>query len=217
MLGQLYLIVDPMCSWCWGFRPVWDTFQSRLPPSIIVTDLMGGLAPDSTEPMDAQTQAYVQSAWHAVKARTGAQFNFSFWDTCQPKRATYPACRAVIAAGFQEKSGRAQLYAAIQRAYYLEARDPSDHDTLMALAAEIGLDATQFERDLTGAAVHTAFESELTQARSLGVSGFPTVLWQAPDASGRGMQVLAAGFTDLDTLHLRWSQLIAQTAVERRF
>ena len=217
MLGQLYLIVDPMCSWCWGFRPVWDTFQSRLPPSIIVTDLMGGLAPDSTEPMDAQTQAYVQSAWHAVKARTGAQFNFSFWDTRQPKRATYPACRAVIAAGFQEKSGRAQLYAAIQRAYYLEARDPSDHDTLMALAAEIGLDATQFEGDLTGAAVHTAFESELTQARSLGVSGFPTVLWQPPDASSCDMQVLAAGFTDLDTLHLRWSQLIAQTAVETRF
>ena len=208
MLGQLYLIVDPMCSWCWGFRSVWDTFHSRLPPSIIVTDLMGGLAPDATEPMDAQTQAYVKGAWHAVKARTGAQFNFSFWDTCQPKRATYPACRAVIAAGFQEKGGRAQLYAAIQHAYYLEARDPSDLDTLIALAAEAGLDAIQFERDLTGTAVQAAFESELIQARSLGVSGFPTVLWQPPDALSRPTQVLAAGFTDLDTLHLRWSQLI---------
>ncbi len=169
---------------------------------------MGGLAPDATEPMDAQTQAYVKGAWHAVKARTGAQFNFSFWDTCQPKRATYPACRAVIAAGFQEKGGRAQLYAAIQHAYYLEARDPSDLDTLIALAAEVGLDAIQFERDLTGTAVQAAFESELVQARSLGVSGFPTVLWQPPDALSRPTQVLAAGFTDLDTLHLRWSQLI---------
>jgi putative protein-disulfide isomerase len=159
--------------------------------------------------MDAQTQAYVKGAWHAVKARTGAEFNFSFWDTCQPKRATYPACRAVIAAGFQEKSGRAQLYAAIQHAYYLEARDPSDHDTLIALGAEAGLDATQFKRDLTSAAVQAAFESELVQARSFGASGFPTVLWQPPDASSRPIQVLAAGFTDLDTLQLRWSQLIA--------
>ncbi len=174
---------------------------------------MGGLAPDATEPMDAQTQDYVKGAWHAVKARTGAEFNFSFWDTCQPKRATYPACRAVIAAGFQKNGGRAHLYAAIQHAYYLEARDPSDHDTLIALAVEGGLDPTEFERDLNSAAVQAAFESELAQARSLGVSGFPTVLWQPPDASSRPTQVLAAGFTDLDTLHLRWSQLIAQRAV----
>ena len=217
MLGRLYLIVDPMCSWCWGFRLVWDSFQSRLPPSIIVTDLMGGLAPDSTEPMNAQAQAYVQGAWHAVKGRTGAQFNFSLWDTCQPKRATYPACRAVIAAGLQKKSGRAQLYAAIQHAYYLEARDPSDHGTLIALAAEIDLDATQFERDLTSAAVQAVLETELARVRSFGVSGFPTVLWQPLTAPGRDIQVLAAGFTDLDTLHLRWSQLIAQTTVESRF
>ena len=216
MVGRLYLIVDPMCSWCWGFREVWDTFQSRLPTSVIVTDLMGGLAPDSTEPMDVQTKAYVQDAWHAVNARTGAQFNFSFWDIRQPKRATYPACRAVIAAGFQKPSGRMQLYTAIQHAYYLEARDPSDHDTLIALADEIGLDATQFERDLFSAAVQAAFESELTQGRLLGARGFPTVLWQPPDASSRDSQVLAAGFTDLDALHLRWSQFIAQTTVESR-
>ena len=214
MVGRLYLIVDPMCSWCWGFRRVWDTFQSGLPPSVIVTDLMGGLAPDSTELMNAQTQAYVQHAWHAVSARTGARFNFSFWDACQPKRATYPACRAVIAAGFQKQSGRMQLYTAIQHAYYLEARDPSDQDTLIALGAEVGLNTTQFECDLTGAAVQAAFESELVQVRSFGVSGFPTVLWQPAGATDRDIHVLAAGFTDLDTLHLRWSQLLAQTAIE---
>ena len=217
MVGRLYLIVDPMCSWCWGFRAVWNTFQSKLSPSVIVTDLMGGLAPDSTEPMTAQTRAYIQDAWHAVSARTGARFNFSFWDACQPKRTTYPACRAVIAAGFQKPSSRTQLYAAIQQAYYLEARDPSDHDTLIALGAEVDLDTTQFECDLTGAAVQAALENELVQVRSFGVSGFPTVLWQPAGATGRDIQVLAAGFTDLDTLHLRWSQLLAQTAIETQF
>ena len=175
---------------------------------------MGGLAPDSTEPMNTQTRAYVQDAWHAVNARTGAQFNFSFWDACQPKRATYPACRAVIAAGFQKADGRMQLYTAIQHAYYLEARDPSDQDTLIALGAEVGLNTTQFECDLAGAAVQAAFESELVQVRSFGVSGFPTVLWQPAGATSRDIQVLAAGFTDLDTLHLRWSQFLAQTATE---
>ncbi|MFT6977114.1 MAG: putative protein-disulfide isomerase, partial [Shewanella psychromarinicola] len=21
----LYYVHDPMCSWCWGYRPTWDT------------------------------------------------------------------------------------------------------------------------------------------------------------------------------------------------
>ena len=49
-----YLIVDPMCSWCWGFRPVWDELQATLPDEVAVVELMGGLAPDTEQPMDAQ-------------------------------------------------------------------------------------------------------------------------------------------------------------------
>ena len=53
MARTVYLIVDPMCSWCWGFRPVWDEFQASLPDEVVVVDLMGGLAPDTEQPMDA--------------------------------------------------------------------------------------------------------------------------------------------------------------------
>ena len=98
MALTVYLIVDPMCSWCWGFRPVWDEFQGTLPDEVAVVDLMGGLAPDTEQPMDAPTRDYVQSAWRAVAQRTGARFNFAFWDECSSRRTTYPACRAVVAA-----------------------------------------------------------------------------------------------------------------------
>ena len=148
MLTQLYFIADPMCSWCWGFRSSWQTFLAELPPSVIVKDLMGGLAPDSDEPMDATTQAYVQSAWRSVGDRTGAKFNHEFWDVCQPRRSTYPACRAVISAGLQSTSARTRYFEAVQQAYYLEARNPSQTATLIALAGEIGLDSAQFQKDL---------------------------------------------------------------------
>ena len=32
----------------------------------------------------------------------GVRFNFDFWTHCTPKRSTYPACRAVIAARAQD-------------------------------------------------------------------------------------------------------------------
>ena len=169
---------------------------------------MGGLAPDSDEPMDTETKTYIQSAWRSVADRTGAKFNHQFWDVCQPRRSTYPACRAVITAGLQLTGSRERYYEAIQRAYFLDARNPSDYETLIALAKEIGLDPVQFQEDLSSSVVQQTFREELNQVRTLGVSGFPTVIWHQPDkADGNRLEVLSPGYTDADTLRERWRVL----------
>ena len=51
MSSTLYYAHDPMCSWCWGFRPVWQSLRRQLPPAVRVVRLLGGLAPDNDEPM----------------------------------------------------------------------------------------------------------------------------------------------------------------------
>ena len=38
---------------------------------------------------------------------------------------------------------------AIQKAYYMQARNPSDYETLIELAGEIGADKTKFSKDIT--------------------------------------------------------------------
>ena len=169
---------------------------------------MGGLAPDSDEPMDTNTKAYIQNAWRSVADRTGAKFNHQFWTVCQPRRSTYPACRAVIAAGLQLTGSRERYYEAIQRAYFLDARNPSDYETLIALAKEIGLDPEQFKEDLDSSVVQQTFREELNQVRSLGVSGFPTVIrHQQYATNGNRLSLLCTGYTDADTLCDRWHVL----------
>ena len=169
---------------------------------------MGGLAPDSDVPMDMETKTYIQSAWRSVADRTGAKFNHQFWAVCQPRRSTYPACRAVITAGLQLNGSRKRYYDALQRAYFLDARNPSDYDTLISLANEIGLDPVQFQEDLDSSFVQQTFRKELNLVRSLGISGFPTVIWHQQDATeGNRLEVLSTGYTDEDTLRDRWNVL----------
>ena len=208
---KLYLIVDPMCSWCWGFSAVWREFSRGLPRDVEVVDLMGGLAPDSTVPMDASTREYVQSAWRSVAETTGATFNFDFWRTCEPRRSTYPACRAVIAAGLQTLDARRAMYDAIQNAYFLDARNPSLSEELISISGEIGLDSTLFADDLGSNEVASRFAAERQACRNFGVTGFPTLIWSwqsadDEDASPR-YGLLAAGYTNLDTLLSRWHSL----------
>ena len=205
----IYCVVDPMCSWCWGFAPVWREFVSEIPESVAVVDLMGGLAPDNEAPMDSAMRQYVQDAWGAVKARTGAEFNFEFWNKCEPKRSTYPACRAVIAAGEQASGARSLMYDAIQRAYFLEARNPSDAEALECVAGEIGLDRKQFTEDLGSDHINRIFQLELESVAKLGVSGFPTIVVkrESPGEPAR-YDLLTAGFSDIDVLRDRLSRLL---------
>jgi len=209
MTLTIYYVVDPMCSWCWGFAPVWREFVSEIPESATLVDLMGGLAPDNEAPMDSVMRQYVQDAWGAVKARTGADFNLEFWDKCEPKRSTYPACRAVIAAGEQASGARSLMYDAIQRAYFLEARNPSDAEALECVAGEIGLDRKQFTEDLGSDHINRIFQLELESVAKLGVSGFPTIVVkrESPGELAR-YDLLTAGFSDIDVLRDRLSRLL---------
>lgn len=172
----LNYVHDPMCSWCWGFRPTLEALRLRLPDSVGFNRLLGGLAPDSDAPMPGETREYLQQTWHRIQSRIpGTEFNFAFWSSCEPRRSTWPACRAVIAARAQKPEAESAMILAIQEAYYLQARNPSDGDTLRALAEELGLDGARFGRALNGTDVREQLDIEMAEARHLGATSFPSL------------------------------------------
>jgi putative protein-disulfide isomerase len=177
MANRLFYAHDPMCSWCWGFRPVWEQLRAKLPAGIAVTPLLGGLAPDNDHPMPESTRVHLQDTWRHIEQRIpGTRFNFAFWTECQPRRSTYPACRAVIAAGAQDPGREDLMVQAIQQAYYLHARNPSETDTLIELAGEIGLDRERFAADLASDATEDRLQEEIGLCRRLGMTGFPALV-----------------------------------------
>jgi putative protein-disulfide isomerase len=75
-----------MCSWCWGFRPALETLLAGLPPAIEVERLLGGLAPDSREPMPQSLREQLQQTWRRIQeCIPGARFNFDFWTPGLPE------------------------------------------------------------------------------------------------------------------------------------
>ena len=89
--STLYYAHDPMCSWCWGFAPTWDSLavdiKSRYGDRLKITKLLGGLAEDSDEPMPEGMQLYLRSTWKKIQQQIpGTRFNFEFWDRCSPRR-----------------------------------------------------------------------------------------------------------------------------------
>ncbi len=171
---SLHYVHDPMCSWCWAYRPTLLKLRQQLPEAVQWRNLLGGLAPDSQDPMPDETRQMVQGQWRRIQRELGTEFNFAFWDVCKPRRSTYIACRAVLAAAAQESEEAMIL--SIQEAYYLRALNPSDEDTLVMLAGELGIDPDRFREDLTSATTNRELQAQISRARSWQVPGFPSLV-----------------------------------------
>lgn len=169
----LFFYHDPMCSWCWGYRPVSDQIFANLPDNVQLVNVLGGLAPDSDEPMPKNLLEKLPRAWQRIHEMLGTEFNYDFWTKCKPRRSTYPACRAVLAAGKQDHYD--EMVDAIQRAYYLRAMNPSDLETLELLAKELGLDADKFASDIRSSEVDLALRSQVQLAKDSPIDGYPSL------------------------------------------
>ena len=167
-----------MCSWCWAFRPSMDELIEKLPKEINVIRLLGGLAPDSDIPMPDNIREYVLENWRAIEKKVPkTKFNYNFWKECAPRRSTYPACRAVIAARKQKKIFDKEMTLAIQKAYYLNARNPSDYETLIELAEEIGADKNKFSEDVISSETDRILKEEIQQCKKLDLNSLPSLLF----------------------------------------
>lgn len=201
MTARLYYIHDPMCSWCWGFRPTWDKVKVLLAEQGITTvNLLGGLAPDTDQPMPIELQQQIQAHWYRINEQLGTEFNFDFWLTNTPRRSTYPACRAVLAARLLDQkyqishshglasSLEDRMIDSIQRGYYLRALNPSENSILVLLFDELihtlGLSDEYiklFVEIFRDHSTHVKLLEEIAMSRKLTSSGFPSLVFN-PDS-----------------------------------
>lgn len=173
----LFYIHDPMCSWCWAFRSTWLDIQQQLAGKLPVAYLAGGLAPDSNEPMPEARQLNLQGIWHKIQETVPETvFNFDFWTTNQARRSTYMACRASIAA--RKQNAEKEMIYAIQKAYYLKAKNPSDETLLIDLATDIGLDRALFLERLYHPETQQRLIAEIRFSQQIGAQGFPSLVLQ---------------------------------------
>ncbi len=176
MQDTLIYVHDPMCSWCWGFEPTRKIIFETVGERMQIRRMVGGLAPDSDQPMPESMRLMLQQTWQRIEQSIpGTRFNYTFWDECSPRRSTYPSNRAVIAAREQGENFDPVMTARIQQAYYLEAKNPSDNSVLVELAADIGLDVERFAARLESDALQQQLLAEIESTRAMGINSFPSL------------------------------------------
>ena len=70
----------------------------------------------------------------------------------------------------------------IQSAYYLGAKNPSNLDTLIEIATNIGINAGDFADQISSDEIEIELHRELQFARALGMNSFPSLVLKNNDS-----------------------------------
>ena len=206
---KLIYVYDPMCSWCYGFRPTWQAIRAGLPEGISVETRLGGLAPDDDKPMNSLLRDKLAGTWKRIEKQCGVPFDHSYWNQePNPPRTTYIAGRAVRAAE-QMGVGEWQMVNAIQDAYYTQARNVWKADVLAQIAAEMGVDAEAFTTLLGSDELHASHDDEVNATYQMGVQGYPSLVFD--DGEQLGLLPLDYGNPDYTLEVLRALSTSPQT------
>ena len=194
-IGTLYYFGDPMCSWCWGFKPVLEQIDREYPELRRVT-VMGGLRGGDPVPMDEDLAGMIQNAWQRIAEATGQPFNHDFWRRHRPLATTWPACRAVLTARELDPARQWPFMVGMFEAYFTQALDPSRRETHLAVAEAQGFDLQRFGALLDSPRIEEALSRDLAITQRYGVTGFPTVVL----TMGKDNYLISPGYQPIESL-----------------
>ena len=175
----LHYIYDPLCGWCYGAKPLVDAAREILP---VVAHGGGMMTGAQRQAVSAQLRDYVMPHDHRIAQYTGQPFGEAYFEgLLRDTTAVFdsaPPTTAVLAA--EQLAGRGlELLGRLQTAHYAEGRRIADRDVLMAVAAEMGLDADGFRQAFdaaSGDVTQAHFKASRALLSRVGGQGFPTVV-----------------------------------------
>ena len=196
MASRLLYVMDPMCSWCWGFAPVAEALAEQAAAAGVPLQLVvGGLRRDQVA-IDAAARVRYLGYWQAVNASTGQLFDF---ERGLPEGLVYdtePACRALVTARSLDAASAWPLLKLIQQAFYTEGVDVTQAGVLVQLAEQAGIPRIEFAEAFDSQAMVDATAADFAWVQDLGIAGFPTLL---AERDGQ-LALLTNGYQPLEAL-----------------
>lgn len=177
--ATLHYIADPLCGWCYAAAPL---VRAARDVAGLDVALHGGgmMAGPNAQPVTPQLRSYAMPHDHRIAELTGQPFGDAYFDELLRDGAAVfdsaPPTAAALAA--EALAGRGlDMFAAMQRAHYVDGKRIAERDVLVDIAADLGLDRAAFAKALDAVdanALMAHFRESRAWLARVGGSGFPT-------------------------------------------
>ncbi|HNL54358.1 MAG TPA: DsbA family protein [Turneriella sp.] len=205
---RLYYFADPMCSWCYGFAPVFDKLRAAYANELDIRLVMGGLRPGQlAEPMTPARARLMRQHWREVAKMTGQPFEDDILKREDFLYDTEPAAKAVVVMELIHPEAAYAYYHAIQAEFYRGKADITDAEVLAEIAAQHGADKAQFLEVFASDTAHKETWGQFTFSASLGVKGFPALVLEEDNQ----FMLLMRGYQPFEQISLTLAKVLQHT------
>lgn len=192
---EFVYVGDPMCSWCWGFAPTIEAMARRY--TIPIRVVVGGLRPGpNAQELTEHYRGVLAHHWEQVAGASGQPFDHRFLERDGWVYDTELPAIAVVAMRSRSPEHTLEFFTRLQRAFYAESVDVTDPSVYADLIEGFPVDAESFAVDLADENMKKLAWRDFSEARSLGVSGFPALLFHDGDT----WAVATKGYMPYETL-----------------
>ncbi|UCJ07727.1 DsbA family protein [Chitinophaga pendula] len=212
---KLIYVMDAYCSWCYGFSPVIRKLSEKYAGVLDTEVLSGGMIPEDM-PVTELLKRFDDpiAAYTRVQETTGVPFGEKYLDfirqaanSSRIMNSELPA-KAMIALKTLAPGQQAQQAGDVQMAVFQDAKDLTDINTYLPIAASYGIDQAAFEQIFNDEQLFDEARYEFQLAKQLQVTGYPAVLMQVAEDK---CYLIARGYTDYDSLRQRVDSVLAET------
>lgn len=174
---EIIFVIDPMCSWCWGFAPVIEQLCAIRSDNYDFSLVVGGLRTKGEMTWNESSKRYLKGHWEQVAKRTGQPFSNALFEKEDFEYDTYPACKSVVTVRelWGDKKSFDYLHR-LQKAFYDEGKDITTLDVLSKLLEETVEDARSFRDFYHTPRAELLMQHDFAKARSMGANAFPSVV-----------------------------------------
>jgi putative protein-disulfide isomerase len=180
MKSRVIVAFDPLCGWCYGFRPSLRALRSAIGDRVEWSLASAGLVTGDREKPIGQMADALLRGMSQVEKRSGVRFGEAFKSGVLAKGTwvsrSEPGCRAMFVAEalFGEKSF--DFAEALIGAFYNDGMLPDDPQTLRDCAEECELDGEALVQAWMGDDAKHSTRAAFALWRQHGVSSYPGVL-----------------------------------------
>ncbi|MGE6353491.1 DsbA family protein [Flavobacterium sp. NPDC079362] len=173
---KIVYYTDPICSSCWGIEPQLRKLKLEYGKYIDIDYRMGGLLPDwSYNSGGISKPSDVAHHWDEASLHYEMPIDGNVWIE-DPLDSSYPSCIAMKAAQMQSKDKAVLFMRILREKLYLEKKNIAKWENIAEAAQLTGLDVNKLKIDYENNA-KILFQEDLNFAKTLGVRGFPTLLF----------------------------------------
>jgi len=172
-MPHLIFVIDPMCSWCWGFHPVIKELREKHADTYEFSLVVGGLRTKGQMAWTEESKGYLAQNWNAVSKATKQPFNFSLLNKEVFDYDTYPACKAIVTVReLWGNDASFEYLEKIQEAFYVKGENTTTLDVLVSYVD----DKKKFLEFYESERAELLMQHDFSKARSMGANAFPSVV-----------------------------------------